>query len=265
MGFIDSVFGENDSQKFLQAPEFEEAKRARARLEEISNKPLPAIPLQGIADVPKPTQETQLARGAAKDLLAPTEQQDIFSLPEVQGIIFEATQRGDLLANRLGRGLQKTGGASSTTGRDVLGRVSTDVSKQLAASLAPFAESQRNRAFADVQRRQNLIPLLAQMGLTQEQREQATEQLKLSAKFAQELGISQQEINQLIPQLRFLANLKPQSQVITDVGRSGLIEQAGAIAPIFAGYATGAAGGGGFSGGLIGAAQGLNQANSQHP
>ena len=236
MGFLDSVFGEDDSQKIIQAPEFEESAEARKRLLEISKKPLPRIPLLGIADVPAATEETRLARGAAKDLLQPTEQPDLLSLPDVQAIIFEATQRGDLLANRLGRGLQKTGGASSTAGRDILGRVATDVSKSITASLSQAIEGQRNRAFADVQRRQNLIPLLAQMGLTQEQREQTTAQAKLSAKFAQELGISEQELRQLIPQLQFLASLKPQTSLVTDVGRSGIVEQIGAIAPIFSGF-----------------------------
>lgn len=250
MGFIDTVFGGPDKQKFAQAPESKSAKEARARLETISKGAFPDIPLQGVAGLPDPTEETLLARGAAKDLLKPTEQQDIFSLPEVQGLILKAREEGNLLANRLGRSLQTTGAATSTTGRDVLGRAVSDVESRIAGTLAPFAEGQRNRAFADVQRRQNLIPLLSQMGLTQESREQAVEQGKLDALFRKEFGESRQTQEFLIPLLQFLVNSQPAQIPFVQAAGPGLLEQISAIAQTGATVGKAIAGIPDFSGGV---------------
>jgi hypothetical protein len=230
MGFIDSVFGGKDKQKFAAAPESASAIAARKRLEELSTGAFPTIPLQGIADLPEATEETKLARGTAADLLKPTEQQDIFSLPEVQGLILKAREEGNILANRLGRGLQSTGAATSTTGRDVLGRAVSDVESRIAGTLAPFAESQRNRAFQDVVRRQNLIPLLSQMGLTQESREQTVEQAKLDAIFRKASTEAGQTQNFLIPLLEFLITSQPAQIPFVQEAGPGLLEQISAIA-----------------------------------
>jgi len=160
MGFMDTVFGEPDKPEFKIAPEYPEATEARRRLSEISKDPLRDIPLREIAPIPEMGSERTLARDTAKELIQPT---DIFSLPEVQGIIQEVTAKGDLLANRIGRSLQKAGNFASTAGRDVLGRAVSSVQGTLAASLAPFAQNQRNL-------RANLIPVLEKLGLTEELR-----------------------------------------------------------------------------------------------
>jgi hypothetical protein len=159
--------------EYSQPPETEEAKKARKRLLEMAEGPLPQIPKRGIAPLPEMTEERQLARTTAKELVQP---QDIFSLPEVQGIIQEANVTGNLLANRLGRALQASGNITSTTGRDVLGRAVTEVQKSLASSLAPFAMEERSR-------RRALIPVLEALGLTEEERKRGVSQAELDALF----------------------------------------------------------------------------------
>jgi len=153
-----------------------EEKAARARLHELAMGDLPDVPLRGVAPIGPETKETAVAKKTAMEMIQP---QDIFQLPEVQGIIQEAIVRGNLLTNRLGRKLQATGTITSTPGRDVLGRAVGDVQKDLAASLAPFAMEERSR-------RRGMIPLLAGMGLTQEERERGVLQERLNALFAQQ-------------------------------------------------------------------------------
>ncbi len=128
-------------------PQTPEAAEANKTLSDISKAPLPDVPLRSIAKPGELGPERTLARKTATDFATPT---DIFQLPEVQGIIQEATDRGNLLANRLGRILQKSGNLTSTAGRDELGRAVTSVQKSLTASLAPFAESERNRRFGSI-------------------------------------------------------------------------------------------------------------------
>ena len=106
--------------------------------------------------------------------------QDIFSLPEVQGIIQEATKQGNLLANRLGRALQASGNITTSTGRDVLGRTVTEIQKSIASSLAPFAVEERAR-------RTSLIPVLESLGITEEEQRRVTSQAELDALFQQKL------------------------------------------------------------------------------
>jgi len=156
-----------------EVPETAEAKKARKKLLEMATGPLPEIPQRGIAPLPEMGEERQLARDTAKELVQP---QDIFSLPEVQGIIQEANTTGNLLANRLGRALQASGNLTSTTGRDVLGRAVTEVQKSLASSLAPFAMEERAR-------RASMIPMLESLGLTEEERERGFSQAEFDALF----------------------------------------------------------------------------------
>ena len=201
MGFLSDVFGGGDPAKlsFPTIPQTKEAEEARARLAGISKGELPTIPLQGIAPIPAMTEERRLARTTATELIQP---QDIFSLPEVQGIIQEATMSGNLLANRLGRMLQSAGALTSTGGRDVLGRAVTDVQKHLASSLAPFAAEERRR-------RTGLIPVLEGLGLTEELRKQGFTQAELDALFQKETIESQQIQTFLIPLLRSIISDQP--------------------------------------------------------
>ena len=248
MGFRESLMGGRDSVKFEVPPESESAKAARKTLDELSKGEFPTIPTREIAPLPEMSEERKLARDSATDLMQPTEQPDFMSLPDVQAIIGETVEQGNLLANRLGRGLQKTGGASATTGRDTLGRAVTDVQRSITAQLAPIANAQRDRAFADTQRRQNLIPLLESLGITEEERNRVTDQAGLDALFNQKLAVSGQTQNFLIPLLEFLVTSQPTPVAYMQQGMPGIAEQAGAMAgmaSIFSGFGGGSGGNGG--------------------
>ncbi len=210
-----SLFGEKGG--VSSVPQTAGATEARRRLLEISRGDPPDVPLRGVAEPGPLGEERVLARGTAKELAQPV---DIFSLPEVQGIIQEATRRGDLLANRLGRSLQAAGNLTSTPGRDVLGRAVTDVQKNLASSLAPFAESERAR-------RRGLIPELERLGLTEELRAQGFSQAELDALFQQETTESRQLQTFIIPLLQSIIGQQP--GLILEPREPGLIEQLGPL------------------------------------
>ena len=248
MGFIsDMIRGgpERDEEvRWSTMPQSEEAKKARKRLYAISEEPLPTVPLRGVAPLRPMTEERTLARDTAKELIQP---RDIFSLPEVQGIIMEAMDKGNLLANRIGRALQTTGNFTTTAGRDVLGRVVTDVQKNLASSLAPFAAEERAR-------RRGLIPVLEGLGLTEEDRARGISQAELDALFQKETIESNQVQTFLIPLLRAIIADQPQSvpyMHVASPSTSSMIagELGGGLGPILGLVAGGPAGG---LGGLIG-------------
>ncbi|KKN73165.1 hypothetical protein LCGC14_0403380 [marine sediment metagenome] len=215
MGFLDKILGGGDDKdptvRFQTVPQTPGAKKARTRLEELAEGPPPDVPRRGIAAPGPLGEERTLARETAKELAQPV---DIFSLPEVQGIIFEATKRGDLLANRLGRSLQAAGTLTSTPGRDVLGRAVTDVEKSITASLAPFASEERAR-------RRSLIPVLEGLGLTEELRAQGFSQDELDALFQQETTESQQLQTFTIPLLQSIIGQQPGVLPIISGGGAG--------------------------------------------
>lgn len=208
MGFLKDVFGGGDDPKleFRTIPQTPEATEARKRLFQLATGEPPEVPRRGVAPPGPLGPERQLARTTAKELIQP---QDISQLPEVQGIILEARQTGDLLANRLSRMLQSAGALTSTPGRDVLGRAVTDVQKSLAASLAPFATEERRR-------RTGLIPVLEGLGLTEELRAQGFTQAELDALFQQETTESQQLQTFTIPLLKSIIGLQPGIQPIIE-------------------------------------------------
>ena len=162
--------------QFAFPPESEEVKAARKRQAELGLGEVPDIPLRKIAPLEELGPERKVARETALELAKPV---DIFSLPEVQGIIQETTAKGNLLTNRLGRILQTAGNITTTSGRDVLGRAVTDVQKSLASSLAPFAQAERER-------RRGLIPTLETLGLTEQLRKEGFTQDELDELFRQE-------------------------------------------------------------------------------
>ncbi|KKN73475.1 hypothetical protein LCGC14_0400500 [marine sediment metagenome] len=223
MGFRETVFGGRETIKFKPIPQSKEAEEARKKLFGLATGEPPAVPRREIAPLPPVTEERQLARTTAKELIQP---QDFLSLPEVQGIILEARETGDLLANRLGRMLQSAGALTTTGGRDVLGRVTTDVSKRLASSLAPFAAEERAR-------RTSLIPILESLGLTEELRAQGFTQAELDALFQQETIESQQLQTFTIPLLRSIISDQPGQAAFIQPPFPGLIEQIGQIASLF--------------------------------
>lgn len=244
MGFLDKIFSsEKKSVEFATIPQTEEAKKARAKLSELSEGPFPTIPRRKIAPLSPITEERKLARTTAKELIQP---QDIFQLPEVQGIIQEVTEQGNLLTNRLGRGLQAAGAFVTTSGRDILGRAVTDVQQSLTAVLAPFAAEERRR-------RTGLIPVLEGLGLTEELRAQGFTQDELNALFQQETIESQQVQTFLIPLLQSIIGLQPGIQPIIQGGDPSIFSQvASAAGPILGaallGSLLGPAGGGGSAG-----------------
>jgi hypothetical protein len=205
------------SVEFKKVPESEQAKKARQRLFDISEQEPPAVPLRGVAPLEPLGPEREAARETALELIQP---QDFFALPEVQGIISEARESGNLLTNRLGRMLQASGNITSTTGRDVLGRAVTDVQKRLAASLAPFAAEERLR-------RERLIPELERLGLTEELRKQGFTQAQLDALFQKETLESRQLQDFTIPLLQSIISLQPDIQpIIRGEGQSTLSQLA---------------------------------------
>lgn len=189
---------------FATIPQSKEAVEARKRIATLAFGEPPAVPRRGVAPVEPIGEEREAARETALELIKP---QDFFALPEVQGILLEARESGDLLANRLGRMLQASGNITSTTGRDVLGRAVTDVQKKIAASLAPFAAEERGR-------RERLIPQLETLGLTEELRRQGVSQADLDALFQQQLTESQQLEKFTIPLLKSIIELQAGKQPI---------------------------------------------------
>lgn len=246
MGFISDIFGGGGSSSpsvgFQTIPQTPEAIEARKRLYELATGQPPDVPRRGIAPLPAMTEERETARATAMELIQP---QDIFSLPEVQGIIQEAITMGDLLTNRLGRALQSAGALTATSGRDILGRAVTDVQKNLASSLAPFAMEERAR-------RTGLIPVLEGLGLTEELRKMGFTQAELDALFQQELTESQQLQTFTIPLLQSVIGLQPGVQPYLTgggAGQTGLESLSGIIGPILSSVLSSGGGGGQTGGG----------------
>ena len=96
------------------------------------------------------TQQRQFVESKIKEIAGG---QDITKLPEYEAIIKRITDEGNLIANRLGRGLQMTGNAPSQAGagRDVLGRSIGETQSYLMSALAPFASEERSRQTSALQ------------------------------------------------------------------------------------------------------------------
>ena len=220
--------------KMQKVPETKEATAARKKLYEMATGPVPEIPKREIAPLPEMTEERQLARTTAKELVQP---QDIFSLPEVQGIIQEANVTGNLLTNRLGRALQASGNLTSTPGRDVLGRAVTEVQKSLAASLAPFASEERGR-------RASMIPLLESLGLTEEMRARGVTQAEYDAIFQKLSTETNLPMTFTKPLLESVLGLQPGVQpIIQGQQPSAITQLAPLIGPMLSAAIMGGGGG----------------------
>ena len=166
---------ERASVNFARVPETEQEQVVRGQLFDLAQKDLPDVPTRQIA---QPGAKTPTATKARESLVGELDI-DFFDREDVQGIIQEAVQRGDLLANRLARGLQASGNITSTTGRDVLGRAVTDVQKSISASLSPFAERQAGRKV-------EVARLLEGLELSDSERKRITEQAGFDATFQQQ-------------------------------------------------------------------------------
>lgn len=224
--------GKSSKVDYSQVPETEEAIEAQRMLMEMATGPLPDIPLRGTAQLPQMGEERVQARTTAMEMIQP---QDIFSLPEVQGIIQEAMTKGDLLTNRLGRALQASGSFTSTGGRDVLGRAVTDVQKSLAASLAPFASEERSR-------RASMIPVLESLGLTEEMQARGVSQSEMDALYNKLSTEWQLPLTYIKPFLDSILGNQPAVQPFIQGQQPSMISQ---MAPILGPMLTAAMQGGG--------------------
>lgn len=75
---------------------------------------------------------------------------DVTKIPEFRGVLNKIIEQGQLETGRLGRGLQRTGMATSSPGRDILGRSITGTQERMVGALAPFAEAERGRQFGAI-------------------------------------------------------------------------------------------------------------------
>ena len=68
---------------------------------------------------------------------------DVANLPELQAIFKQISERGEIEAGRLGRGLQLRGTIGTTGGRDILGRHASETTEALMRGAAPFLAQAR--------------------------------------------------------------------------------------------------------------------------
>jgi len=96
--------------------------------------------------------DVDLATQTYRDIAAPG---DILERPEVRGMVGKATEEGNLMLNRIGRGMVTRGAFGSTAGRDILGRGVTSIQERIAAALSEYlnqAESRRLYAAGGLER-----------------------------------------------------------------------------------------------------------------
>ena len=86
--------------------------------------------------------DVKFASQTYRDIAAPG---DILDRPQVRGIISKATEEGDLMLNRLGRGMVTRGAFGSTPGRDILGRGVTSIQERIASALSEYLEGAESR------------------------------------------------------------------------------------------------------------------------
>ena len=169
MGFISDLFSSQDTDVEF-APETAAAGTARDFLENLILAGSPDFPVQQIADL---SELEQIAIALATDFAnagVPADRQftideltriitgptDITQLPEIEALINEVVNEGNLIANRLGRGLRLSGNLSSSGGRDTLGRSVTDTQQALLSGLAPFAAGERGRRLSALDLLENI-------------------------------------------------------------------------------------------------------------
>jgi hypothetical protein len=85
---------------------------------------------------------------ALRDIVGQSE--DITDDPSIKGLLSVLDERGSREANRLSRGLTLRG-VTGGAGRDALGRGLQDIQNNILATLAPYAESSKNRRVSAAQ------------------------------------------------------------------------------------------------------------------
>ena len=149
-----SLLGKSKSKKLKLPPQYYKAmdellKRGKADV---------SYPIQGVAPLSELQQtgidlgrkyvtstdvtDVDLASDIYKDIAAPG---DILKRPEVRGMVSKATEEGNLMLNRLGRGMVMKGSFGSTPGRDILGRGVTAIQERIATALSEYLNAAENR------------------------------------------------------------------------------------------------------------------------
>ena len=77
-----------------------------------------------------------------QDIAAPG---DILDRPEVKGITAKAIEEGNLMLNRIGRGMVTRGSFATNTGRDILGRGITSIQERIAGAMSEYLNAAENR------------------------------------------------------------------------------------------------------------------------
>lgn len=191
------MFSSSVKTKVLQTPE---EKAARQWLSSTLQAGTPSIPTQQIAGLSGQEQTaSQMATDYGKseaeglDYLRSVvgDSGNIMDIPEYRAMLDEVFRKGGLESNRLGRSLQIRGGTSSSTGRDMLGRLLGDIQSQAMATMAPYAAQER-------QNKQSAASTLNQLGeqsilnrlnalSTSGGVERALEQLRKDAEYTQRM------------------------------------------------------------------------------
>lgn len=187
-----------------------------------------------------------------RDIAAPG---DILERPEVRGMIGKATEEGNLMLNRMGRGMVMKGTFGSTPGRDILGRGITSIQERIANALSEYLNAAENRK------------LYAAGGLERTGLAKETTQLKKIGT-AVDLGsltrsiqqsIKDAQFNKLISEIKMRYETQPQMLSSVTGSAVGFIKGGepsefsqitGAIAPLLGAaiMSGGGGGGGGWAG-----------------
>lgn len=137
--------------KELRTPEaVESSKKALG----IANAPIPnypTAPVAGLSDLERQAGELAGKYGTStpegfdylRSIIEDTG--DFTENPEIKALMDKVRRAGEEETNRVGRSLQMRGGATSSPGRDILGRSVEDTQSNILAALAPYAEAERGR------------------------------------------------------------------------------------------------------------------------
>lgn len=120
---------------------------------------VPQIPMEEVAGMsPAEQLAQQLVMGYGRSEMEglPTLREyaaggDILDRPEIQAILNEVMREGGEMAQRVGRGLQLRGGATSSGAADALGRSTTETQQALLAALAPYLQGAESRRLGAAQ------------------------------------------------------------------------------------------------------------------
>ena len=145
-----------------RTPEAEQADEFLAGLLGRADPNIPSEKIAGMSDAEKLAQQIAQGYGESQpeglDAIRSLIEQDTGDItkdPTFASILDVLDKRGARETNRTARGLM-TRGVTGGVGRDALGRSVTDVNNNILATLAPYVEARKNRAFSGAQALNNL-------------------------------------------------------------------------------------------------------------